>query len=251
VLSVLIVDDEKPARNVLASYLQEMADVLVIGEADSGLAAIECAKRLKPDLVLLDVEMPGMNGIEAAARLPSSCAVVFVTAYDRYAIKAFELHAFDYILKPVMKERLEAAIARIRKFKNVSESSGLPERDLAELVEYFRSRKSYSTRLTIKNQFEYLVVSTFDVSCIRVENGLVFVYARGMKYLIETPLKKLEERLDPDVFLRIHRAILVNKNHIKRIISPERGRLAVETSDHLMLPVSRDYLHSFKAVMGL
>lgn len=186
--------------------------------------------------------------------LPPVCAVVFVTAYDRYAIKAFELHAVDYILKPVMLERLSEALDRIRKFKKASVSpaapASAPEKDLAALVEFFRSRQNYTTRLTIKNDFEYLVISTFDISCIRVEDSLVFVYSRGLKYPIETPLKKLEERLDPAVFLRIHRAALVNKNHIKRIFSPERGRFAVETSDRLILPVSRDYLPSFKATMG-
>ena len=121
---------------------------------------------------------------------------------------------------------------------------------MAALVEFFCSRQNYTTRLTIKNDFEYLIISTFDISCIRVEDGLVFVYSRGLKYHIETLLKKLEERLDPAVFLRIHRATLVNKNHIKRIFSPERGRFAVETSDRLILPVSRDYLPSFKATMG-
>jgi len=191
-----------------------------------------------------------MNGIETAARLPASCAVVFVTAYDRYAIKAFELHAVDYILKPVMPQRLSEAIDRIRKRKKASALPAIPDNARAELVEFFRSRQSYTTRITIKNEFKYLVISTFDISCIRVENGLVFVYTRGIKYLIETPLKKIEERLDPSVFLRIHRTTLVNKNHIKRIFSRGRGLFAIETSDHLILPVSRDYLPAFKTAMG-
>jgi len=154
----------------------------------------------------------------------------------------------------VMPQRLAEALDRIRKLKRVSAATpagvAVPEKDLAALVEFFRSRQSYASRLTIKNEFEYLVISVFDISCVRVEDGLVFVYSRGLKYRIETPLKKLEERLDPAVFLRIHRAVLVNKNHIKRIFSPERGRFAVETSDRLILPVSRDYLASFKTAMG-
>lgn len=162
----------------------------------------------------------------------------------------------------VPPQRLAEALDRIRKLKRVSAATpasagveapagvAVPEKDLAALVEFFRSRQSYASRLTIKNEFEYLVISVFDISCVRVEDGLVFVYSRGLKYRIETPLKKLEERLDPAVFLRIHRAVLVNKNHIKRIFSPERGRFAVETSDRLILPVSRDYLASFKTAMG-
>lgn len=242
-LSVLIVDDEIPARQVLRGYLDEFEGAVVVGEAEDGQSALTLAAGLKPAVVLLDVEMPGMNGIEAAARLPSTCAVIFVTAYDRYAIKAFELHAVDYLLKPVMKERLFEALARVT-------ARATAEHDLSALVEFFRARSTYITKLTIKNQFEYLVVSTFDISYIAVEAGLVFVYTRGLKYTIDTPLKKLEARLDPAVFVRIHRAILVNKNHITKITSPQRGRFVVQTSDHAVLPVSRDYLACLKAALG-
>lgn len=271
-LSVLIVDDEKPARQILVSYLKELPGIRILGEAENGRAALELAQRLGPDLVLLDVEMPEMNGIETAAQLPAGTAIIFVTAYDRYAIKAFELHAFDYILKPVMKDRLEAAIRHVEALRQPASpqdaahdaahevpaaSAGESARagtaltpDLAALLDFFRARQTYLTRLTIRNQFEYLVLSTFDISCIRVEEGLVFVYSRGLKYLHDTPLKKLEQHLDPASFIRIHRTTIVNRNHIKRVISPAKGRYAVETTDHLILPISRDYLGPFKTAMG-
>lgn len=279
-LSVLIVDDEKPARQVLVSYLKDLPGVHMVGEAENGNVALDLAQRLKPDLVLLDVEMPEMNGIETAAQLPAGTAIIFVTAYDRYAIKAFELHAFDYILKPVMKDRLEAAIRHVEALRQPAvpqdasheasqvaaqdaaqvvpaASAGESARagkalapDLAALLDFFRARQTYLTRLTIRNQFEYLVLSTFDISCIRVEEGLVFVYSRGLKYLHDTPLKKLEQHLDPASFIRIHRTTIVNRNHIKRVISIAKGRYAVETTDHLTLPISRDYLAPFKTAMG-
>lgn len=267
-LSVLIVDDEKPARQVLGSYLKDMPGIRIVGEAENGRVALDLAQKLKPDLVLLDVEMPELNGIETAAQLPASTAIIFVTAYDRYAIKAFELHAFDYILKPVMKDRLEAAIRHVEALRQpaASQEASHEERaanagestragmalapDLASLLDFFRARQSYLTRLTIRNQFEYLVLSTFDISCIRVEDGLVFVYSRGLKYLYDTPLKKLEQHLDPASFIRIHRTTIVNRNHIKRVISVAKGRYAVETTDHLTLPISRDYLAPFKTAMG-
>ncbi|MCX8013984.1 MAG: LytTR family DNA-binding domain-containing protein [Rectinema sp.] len=280
-LSVLIVDDEMPARHVLRSYLETMSDVHIVGEAENGRSAAHLAALLKPDLVLLDVEMPEMNGIETAALLPPGTAIVFVTAYDRYAIKAFELHAFDYILKPVMKDRLEEAIRHVQRLHQrndedrqgskssrsvqldrqneraenrdalkTSHESDIKQHNLAALLEYFRMRQSYLTRLTIKSNFEYMVLSVYDVSCIRVEGGLVFIYSRGMKYLHDTPLKKLEQHLDPDMFLRIHRNALVNRNHVKRIITLSKGHYAVETSDHITIPISRDSLTSFKNAMG-
>ncbi len=253
-LSVLIVDDEKPARVVLATYLQELPDVRVVGEAENGRLAVQMAIALAPDLVLLDVEMPDLNGIETAAQLSPSTAIIFVTAYDRYAIKAFELHAFDYILKPVMKDRLYEAIRHVQALRqNPTQprpTAPSPHQDLAELLEFFRSRQTYLSRITIRSNFEYLILSVFDISCIRIENSSVFVYSRSLKYLHDTSLKTLEQRLDPSIFLRIHRSTLVNKNHIKRIITLAKGRYAVETTDHLTLPISRDFLAPLKISIG-
>jgi two-component system LytT family response regulator len=228
-MKVLIVDDERPAREVLKTYLRTMPGIVVAGEAENGQQAVALAETLKPDLVLLDVQMPGMDGIQVAAALPAGTGIIFITAFDNYAIKAFEVHASDYILKPVMKPRLEEAIGR---FMNKSPLPG------------------YLDRLTIRTMFEYMVIRTEDISCVKVEDGLVFVYAEGIKYVHDSSLRRLEEKLDPAIFLRVHRNALVNKNHIRRILPGEKNQLHLEMDDGESVEVSRDSMRAFKRVMG-
>ena len=250
-IRILIVDDERPAREVLKSYLASMEGMELAGEAESGEEAVELARSLEPDLVLLDVQMPGMDGIETAHSLPNGTGIIFVTAYDNYAIKAFELHAFDYLLKPVMKDRLESSILRAKGLLEAGRTDDRPDAgDLSALLDFFKSKQTYATRLTIRNNFEYLVMKVQDISCIKVEDGLVFVYSKGLKYMMDTPLKKLEQRLDPLVFLRVHRNALVNKNRVRKVHLWKKGQYAVETDDGEKLYVSRDNLGKFKLDMG-
>lgn len=250
-VKILIADDEEPARNLLRTYLADIPDIAIVGEAEDGKEAVRLATMLQPDIVLLDVQMPGLDGISAAAALPQKILVIFVTAYDSYAIQAFELHAFDYILKPVMRDRLESAIAQARqRLDAVTERTNVDTGDLGALLDLFKARQSYATRLTIKNTFEYLVLNTEEISCIRVENGLVFVYSKGIKYMIDTPLKKLEQRLDPEIFIRLHRNAIVNKSMVKKMYPWKKGQYFVETEGGEKVAVSRDHLAHFKLEMG-
>jgi two-component system LytT family response regulator len=250
-IKILIVDDERPSREVLKNYLAGMPGTVVVGEAESGAQALRLAASLRPDLVLLDVQMPGLDGIGTAASLPPDTLVIFVTAYDSYAIQAFELHAFDYILKPVMNDRLESALARARKrLESTSNTAGPAPGDLGTLLEYFKAKQSYATRLTIRSAFEYLVINAEDISSIKVENGLVFVYSKGIKYMFDTTLRKLEQRLDPAMFLRLHRNAMVNKNKVKKVYPWKKGQYVVETEEGEKLFISRDHLARFKLDMG-
>ncbi|HUW68916.1 MAG TPA: LytTR family DNA-binding domain-containing protein [bacterium] len=250
-VKILIVDDEEPAREVLKNYLADMPGIAIVGEAEGGAQALRLVAALRPDLVLLDVQMPGLDGIGTAASLPPDTLVIFVTAYDSYAIQAFELHAFDYILKPVMKDRLESAVARVQeRFESTSDSTDRAPGDLGALLEYFKAKQSYATRLTIRSAFEYLVINTEDLSSIKVENGLVFVYSKGIKYVFDTSLRKLEQRLDPAMFLRLHRNAMVNKNKVKKVYPWKKGQYVVETDEGEKLFISRDHLARFKLDMG-
>jgi two-component system LytT family response regulator len=251
-IKILIVDDEKPAREVVKTYLAGCEGIHVVGEAEDGRKAIEFSQREVPDLVILDVQMPIMNGIQTAAALPEGVGIIFVTAYDSFAIQAFELHAFDYILKPVMKPRLLESIERFSKLGSRSNGKALLKEfgnsDLSRLPK--KDERNYIDRLTIRTMFEYMVVKAEHISCIKVEDGLIFVYSEGIKYNLGASLKRLEERLDPAIFVRVHRNAIVNKNFVKRIYPWQKGHYRVELMDGENLDLSRENLKRFKHDMG-
>lgn len=252
-IRLLVADDERPARELLKSYLKGMEGIEIAGEAENGLQAIEAAEVLRPDLVLLDVQMPGMSGIQAAAALPEGTGIIFVTAFDSYAIKAFELHAFDYILKPAMKPRVRESVQRFasqRRGGDVARAKELAEDLAAARRGEGGAPEGYADRLTIRTMFEYMVLKVSDIACVRAEGGLVFVYAEGIKYAYGSSLKRLEEKLDPSVFIRVHRNALVNKNRVKRIVPWGSSQFKVEVEGGEAVEVSRDNLRGFKEAMG-
>lgn len=266
-IGILIADDETPAREVIKTYLKDRKDIRILGEAENGAQAIELAERLKPDLVFMDVQMPVMDGIQAATALPVGTGVVFITAYDNYAIKAFEVRAFDYILKPVMKTRLTEAVERFISNTTRSRAPWPVEARVAEEGEANAAliapqtaapdKKSdaspesrYVDRITIRTMFEYMVLKVSDISCIKAEDGLVFIYAEGIKYVFDSSLKRLEEKLDPSMFFRVHRNAIVNKNMIKRILAGQKNILRLEMEDGESVEVSRDNIRRFKQAMG-
>jgi two-component system LytT family response regulator len=251
-IKLLIVDDEKPAREVIKTYLAGRTDIIIVGEAEDGREAIEIAQREAPDLGILDMQMPEMNGIQTAAALPEGMGIIFITAFDTFAIQAFELHAFDYILKPVMKPRLLESIDRFIKIGSQLNAKTLLKdyRNSSQMELIKNDKANYIDRLTIRTMFEYMVVKAEYISCIKVEDGLVFVYSEGIKYNLGASLKRLEERLDPAMFVRVHRNAIVNKNFVKRIYPWQKGHYRVELEDGEHLDLSRENLKRFKHDMG-
>ncbi|VBB39330.1 putative Uncharacterized response regulatory protein VV2_1193 [uncultured Spirochaetota bacterium] len=265
-IGILIADDEKPAREVIKTYLRGLNDISILGEAENGAQAVELAELLRPDLVFMDVQMPVMDGIQAATALPEGTGVVFITAYDSYAIKAFEVRAFDYILKPVMKPRLLEAVERFVANQSRSrapwvgvvdysdrETLGTTAATAPDVVDKkggTPQEPRYVDRITIRTMFEYMVLKVADISCIKAEEGLVFIYAEGIKYVYDSSLKRLEEKLDPALFLRVHRNAIVNKNMIKRILAGQKNLLTLEMEDGESVEVSRDSIRRFKQAMG-
>lgn len=194
---VLIVDDERPARERLRRLLGGLDGVTVCGEAGDGLAAIEQIRELHPDVVLLDVEMPGCRGTEVAASLPEPRPqIIFCTAYDRYAVEAFELRAIDYLLKPVSRARLEQALAKTRA---ATPKLPAPQRFLARAGE------------------RYVVIAVADICAFLSESGLTKLCTRDREYWMDPTLNDLEDRLDAAQFFRISRAALVRLDEIKEV----------------------------------
>ena len=222
-MKVLIVDDEAPARDRLRQLLEDDPQHSVVGEAGNGEKAIEVAAETNPDVVLLDIRMPGLSGIEVAHHLNSLAnppAVIFATAYDEYAIEAFETNAIGYVLKPVRRERLENALSQAARVSNssiadINEKSGLDVR-----------RKHICARV----QDQLVLIELGNVSRCHADQKYVRVYHDGGEHLIDESLKALEEEF-PDKFVRIHRSALVSIAHIESIRKTSDGQTMVVLRD--------------------
>jgi two-component system LytT family response regulator len=221
-MRILIVDDEAPARARLRQMIGSQEALEVVGEASTGVEAIRLASELKPDLMLLDIQMPGCSGIDVAASLPSPRPhIIFCTAYDEYAVDAFELHAVDYLLKPISRIRLAEALQRIR-------SLAPPKGQLAS-----------PTRFLVRNASHYLVVSESKVQYFSSEDGLTKLIADGGQYWMDPTLNDLELRLNPARFFRISRAALINMNAVAQVFPLPGGGGEVLLKSGSRLEVSR------------
>ncbi len=238
-IKALIVDDEKLAREELRYHLESLGGKIeVIGEARDGLSALDLVHRLRPDLVFLDVQMPGMDGFGVVERLlkaGEAPAIVFVTAYDEYAIRAFEVNAVDYLLKPIDGERLKAALSRVSRVV----APALTREELERLLEA-RSR-GYISRLTARRRDKHLLIDVRDVLYFRVEGGIVTV--KTVAGAFDTNFRTLDElegELDPREFFRAHRGYLVNLREVAEIIPHFGGtfRLKLRGADE-EVPLSR------------
>ena len=223
-MKVLIVDDEQPARDRLRQLLDDIAGFDVVGEAGNGSDALARAAALSPDIVLLDIRMPGMNGIEAAQHLNAlsrAPAVVFTTAYDEYAIEAFEARAIGYVLKPVRRARLEAAL---------QQASRLAAGMLGEMSEE-PELEAQRTHVCAQVHGELRVIPIEDITCFRADQKYVAVYHAGGKDLIDESLKSLETAF-ADRFVRIHRGALVAADRIDRLEKNAEGKVQIVLRDN-------------------
>jgi two-component system LytT family response regulator len=231
-MRVLIVDDEAPARVRLRQMLAAHADLEIAGEAETGVQAMEMAVALQPDLLLLDIQMPGSSGIDVAACLPQPRPhVIFCTAYDQHAVDAFELHAVDYLLKPISRARLAQALDRVRA---LSAGGGDPALDRA-----IRGRPAGPARFLVKNAGHYLVVGEARVIYFVSEEGLTRLVAEGGQYWMDPTLNDLEQRLDPARFFRISRAALIGLNAVAEVFPMPGGSGEVLMKNGQRLEVSR------------
>jgi two-component system LytT family response regulator len=231
-IRTLIVDDEAPARQRLQRLLAAMPEIEIVGEAANGLEAIERVGELKPDLLLLDIQMPGATGLEVVASLPRPRPrIVFCTAFDHYAVKAFELQAVDYLLKPINRVRLAQAIERIREQPAVD-----AERDVDRVLGSVREK---CTRFLANCGDRFRVIPEADTVYISSEDGLTRLNTRERQYLLQPTLNELEERLDQGKFFRISRAAMVNLDFITEVRPMPGGMVDVLLQTGVTLPVSR------------
>jgi two-component system LytT family response regulator len=231
-MRVLIVDDEHLARAVLREHLAAHADVDIVGECANGFEAVKAIAELAPDLVFLDIQMPRLDGFEVVELAGAAPQYVFVTAYDQFALRAFEVHAVDYLLKPFSAVRLAQALDHARR------STGGPGQVQA-LVQEAQARHRPLERILIRDGARVHVVATADVDYIEAQDDYVQVAALGRRYLKNQRLSELEAQLDPALFLRIHRSWIVNLSAVVRIEPTGRdGHCAVLRGD-VRVPISR------------
>lgn len=232
-VTTLIADDEPVARGGLRHMLESVEWVQVIGEADSGPATVAAIDALRPELAFLDIQMPGFLGTEVLRRTAHQPVVVFTTAYAEYAVTAFELGALDYLLKPFGPERLGAALERVR--AALGEPAALPALDrLREAL-----ARGPLSRLFVRQGGAIVPLATSAVLWFEARGDYVAAHTDAGRHLLHLSLNRLEERLDPARFLRIHRAHIVNLDQVRTFRREGKGRLLAELGDGTLLPVSR------------
>lgn len=245
-IRVVIADDERPARSYLAACLRAFDDVEIVGEAETGTTAIELIERERPDLALLDLQMPEVDGLGVVRLLKRNALplVAFVTAYDEYAVRAFELNAVDYLLKPVdaarLRETLNRAQERLER-ADVADSSDEAANLRAAANDYEAAvRPAYLERIPVRQREEILLLPVRDIASIVADGELLHLTnARGEHHTINYRLKELEARLDPARFVRLARGTLANLEMISRISPMPGGTYLVTLTNNQQLPVSR------------
>ncbi|HEY7171811.1 MAG TPA: response regulator [Vicinamibacterales bacterium] len=243
-MRVAIVDDEELARQVLREYLAPLPDVEVVAECANGFEAVKAVSELRPDLLLLDVQMPKLSGFEVLELVGKEVAVVFTTAYDQYALRAFEVHAVDYLLKPFSPERLAEALSRAR--ERLGRGERWPPPEVAAAA---RPRAGHATRVLVRDGPRVHVIPIHKIDYVQAQDDYVAFRSDGKDYLKEQPLAEVEATLDPSKFVRIHRSYILALDRLARVELDEReNRVAVLTTGQ-KLPVSRTgYTRLSKAI---
>lgn len=254
-IRVLIVDDEPLARRGIRHQLKTETDVEIIGEAANGREAVEAVKREKPDLVFLDVQMPLLDGFRVietlgAEHLPP--AVVFVTAFDEHAIRAFEVNALDYLLKPVDPKRLQKTLERVRRqIKN--SHIGEPDEKLLALLRDVQSLKTtppeYSRRVAVKENGRIILLDINEINWIAAQGNYIELHAKDKNYLLRETMDQMESKLDPQEFLRLRRSIIVRVAVIKELHPLFNGEFEVVLKTGAKLSSSRRYRQNLDALL--
>jgi two-component system, LytTR family, response regulator len=251
-MRILIVDDEPPARDRLKRLLKDEADVVIVGEASDGLSALALVDEHAPDVVLLDVQMPELDGLGVASAIDKEDGpkIIFTTAHDEHALKAFDLAAVDYLLKPIAKDRLRSALERARNARvNERErgvgsgSGGVPAVDLSRLP---RTRK-----MAVKCGAKYVVFDTNRVTAVLAQDHYAAIFVEGRELLSDDSLDAIMTRLDPAMFMRVHRSAIVNIELVKELEQEGERKYVAILSDNTRAPIARERLDDVKKRLGV
>ncbi|MCF7943901.1 MAG: LytTR family DNA-binding domain-containing protein [Spirochaetia bacterium] len=254
-IQAVIIDDEAPARERVRFVLKGREDIIIAGEAENGQDGIELIEKEKPQLVFLDIQMPKLDGFGMLGRCSYIPAVVFISAYDEYAIQAFNVNAVDYLLKPYTKERFDAAVAKVlSSLQSRNQWAGWEEK-ISRLIEAYRQLPASDTmfleQITVRDRHTFKIFDTGEIDFFRIDDGLLYLYHAGARYMVDTPLNNLESRLSPHLFLRVHRNSLVNIKRIEEVIPWGNSRLVLNFGKSGKVHVSRDNIRLLKERIGI
>ena len=236
---VLVVDDEAVARRRMRRYLAADRDVLVVGECGDGVSAVDAIRTLRPDIVLLDVQIPELDGFGVLQALPPPelPAIVFVTAFDRYAVRAFDLHAIDYLLKPFRRDRFDLALERAK----ARIASCARDQRLAALIEQLRTTPSHPTRVAVRSAHRLVMLDWVDVDWIEAADNYVKLHVGQTEYLLRKTLTGLEKELDGMQFVRIHRSAIVRIDRVIELRPETHGDSTLRLRGGRALTLSRTF----------
>jgi two-component system, LytTR family, response regulator len=242
-MTVMIVDDEELARRLLREMLADHAEIEVVAECANGFEAVKAAAERKPDLMFLDVQMPKLDGFEVLELIGPGVGVIFVTAYDTYALRAFDVHAVDYLLKPFSKERFEAALSLAE--NRLGENTPPPA-----LLAATARAPGYLERIVVKDGARVHIIPVAKLDFAEAQDDYIRLASSGKTYLKQQTIASLEESLDPRQFIRIHRSYIVNLDRVVKMEPYSKDSKVAVLSDGKQLPVSRSGYQRLTALLG-
>ena len=244
---IVIIDDEPLARSIVIEYLQSQPDMEVVAECNNGYEGVKAIMQHKPDLVFLDIQMPKINGFEMLELLDTIPPVIFATAFDEYAIKAFEANAVDYLLKPFSKDRFNAALTKWLSKKDDKGS----EKNIQDLLENSEKQTEEKNRIVVKTNSEITIVPVSDVFYIEAYDDYVKIFTKDNYYLKKKTMNYYEQVLDPTQFFRVHRSFIINLQQLTRIEPMEKNSYIALLKSGKKIPLSRPGYSKLKEKLGI
>jgi two-component system LytT family response regulator len=251
-IRILVVDDEPLVRERLRTLLAAHADVQVVGERGDGPSALEAFRELAPQVVFLDIQMPGLSGLEVAEtwrREGALPVIIFVTAFDQFAVDAFRLNALDYLTKPIDPERFSEALDRVRGLLQKPDRKDLDQR-IHALLDLHERRQAVRPHLVVRENERYLLVPTTDIHALEATGNYVCLHCERADHILRGTLSSLEPRLDPQQFLRVHRSWIVNLDQVREAQPWTKGTWILLTRSGLKIPVGPHYREALQAILG-
>jgi len=241
-IGAIIIEDEKPARDLIKKFMEDREELELLGEYDNGFSGLKATHELEPDVLFLDVQMPKLNGFELIELLDCAPEIIFTTAYDQYAIKAFEQNAVDYLLKPFSKERFNEGVDRL--LVRLEQGSG--KKTTEKIRKHLSDSEELLNRVVIKKSGKIHVVAVSDIQYLEAQDDYVMIYTQQGRFLKQQTMKYYEKHLDSDQFIRVHRSFIVNVQVIERIEPYEKTNYILLLADGNKVPVSRSGMQVLK-----